>query len=771
MREPARNTSRLLARSLWVGAAAVALAPQLARAQAASPPSPAPTTLGEVVVTAQKRAEKLQDVPVSVNVISSEAIEKSHVGGFEELQQLSPSVSFTPSANARGQGLSIRGIGTLNFSDGIEPSVSVVVDGVVIGRSAAAFFDFNDVQRIEVLRGPQGMLFGKNASAGVINVVTSRPSLETPAFDASASYASFREARDKVSASIPLKEGELAVGLQAFYNKSEGLVTNVVTGKKYNGRNSDGVRGKLEWDPSDSFQLYVAADYALNMSDCCVTTVRSILPTTRYYGPTGPTRSSLYAGVEVGRFSRQVAFDGAYYGHYNTEGASVEMDKQLPGVNITSITAYRRFHDADNNDSDLTVLPVASVNDAFQKQTQFSEELRLSSPNGARLEYVAGLFYFDQKVATHTDVFGDFGLTRGVNFGSAVDRAITTRNYAAFGQATWHVTDALRVIGGLRYTKEDIRGYFVRSTIPGTAGPYPALGGPPLDAQGLGAKDSDVSYRAGVQYNLAPRVMAYATYSKGYKGAGLNMLNNLSAADVSTGRYVLRPEIAKNLEAGLRMTPASNLTLNVTLYRTVFDDFQAQTFNSVLNSFTLSNAGSLKSTGVEVEAQYAPVSGLNLTGNLAYQRTRIENYRPGCYPGQTAALGCQGAFQDVTGLPLANAPKLSYTLAADYRTPLGESAFDLDLNASYAYRSSVFFSYRDPNTIQPAYGIVNASVSLRRNDGRYELQAFVRNLGDQRFLQGVTTGFLDSSAAGAGYLEIYNQDAFRTVGVEAKVHF
>ena len=279
-------------RGLFVGGAlAVALgSASAAMAQTAVVDGAGETTLGELVVTAQKRSERLQDVPVSVNVVSADALADSHISGLEQLQQLSPSLTFTPSANTRGQGLSVRGIGTLNFSDGVEPTVSVVLDGVVIGRSAGSFFDFNDVERIEVLRGPQGMLFGKNAAAGVINIVTARPNLTEMEGDASISYASFNEVRAKGSISMPIKSGELAARISGFYNESDGIITNVFDGRKYNRLNSYGVRGKIAWSPSDTFDLYATIDYTSADQDCCVGTVRSILPTTRYFGPTGPTR-------------------------------------------------------------------------------------------------------------------------------------------------------------------------------------------------------------------------------------------------------------------------------------------------------------------------------------------------------------------------------------------------------------------------------------------------------------------------------------------------
>ncbi len=764
-------SSAAVARALALGSAAALVAGSGAHAQAAAD---APTSLGEIVVTAQKRAERLQDVPVSVNVVSAKALEESHISGLQQLQQISPSLTFTPSANTRGQGLSVRGIGTLNFSDGVEPSVSVVVDGVVIGRSAASFFDFNDISRIEVLRGPQGMLLGKNAAAGVINIVTARPDLDKTRADASVSYATFDEVRAKASVSAPIKPGELAASLGAFYNHSDGLITNVLDGRKYNGLNSWGVRGKLAWQPEATFSAFATIDYTRADQDCCVNTIRSILPTTRYLGASGPTRASLFTDVELSPYSREAKFDGQQFNDQNTWGSSLEMTKDFGAVALTSITAYRKFHVQDNNDADGTSLPLLNINSADQKQNQFTEELRIASPSGQRIEYVAGLFYFDQDVATVTEVRGNFAqpLPAGAYFQNLIDRAISTRNYAAFGQATFNVTDQLRLIGGLRYTNEKLNARFRRDVPVGAAGPVPGVGGPVLNAPDLHAKDDDLSYKAGVQYRVDPTLMVYATYSRGYKGKAINLLNGLNAATVNSGQYVLQPEKVRNYEAGLRSSPFDRrVTFNLTVFDTEFRDFQAQTFNVAANSFALANAGKLRSRGAELESQFAPGGGLQLSANLAYADTDVQGFAPACYPGQTAALGCVGGRQDVSGSALTNAPRWSYTLDAGYHRALDDMPFDLTADVSYSYRSSVFFAFGDPNARQAGYGLLNLNLGLQTKDGRYEVTAFARNLLDKHFVSAIGTGFLDNNAAGAGYTQTLTSDAFRRVGVELRAHF
>ncbi len=764
-------------KSFWMCSAALALsAPVAVHAQDAGPDEGASMAADdvsgdEIVVTAQKREQNLQKVPVSVSVLSSSVLADNRVSGLEQLAQVSPSIGFTNSANTRGQGLSIRGIGTLNFSDGVEPSVSTVIDGVVIGRSAASFFEFNDIERIEVLRGPQGTLFGKNSSAGALNVVTGKPDLNESSLEATASYGTFDDVRLKATGSLVLDQGRAALRVSGFRSTADGIITNTVDGRKLNDNDSWGVRAKLLFEPSDVTSIYVIGDYGESNRNCCASTVRSVLPTTTYYN--GQTRAALLAGQMLGPLNREVTIDGDYFNRQKTGGASVEINTELGGQTITSITAYREFKVFDNNDPDGVPLPVVSLNNARQKQQQFTQELRLTSPAGEPVEYVFGVFYFWQDVVSQTQVKGNLtvNLPAGQYLGNQVDRDITTKNVAAFGQVTGHLTDELSLIGGFRLTSEQAVAHFDRTILPGAIAAMPSLGGPAYVAPTLKATDTDLSYKLGVQYQATPDIMAYATYTRGYKGPALNLLNNLTAPTVNAGLAVLRPEIARNWEAGVRTTLFDRmLTLNVTGFYETFTDFQAQTYSAILTSFQLTNAGKLITQGAEVEATLRPLDGLSLSGNLAYTDTEVRGLIVSCYPGQTAAQGCASGRQDVTGEALTNAPKWAWSLNANYGADIGNSLRG-SANLSFTYRSKTLFSYRDPNTEQRGYGLLNGRLSLAAQDGRYELSVFGKNLTNQHFASFIGTGLLDTSATGAGYTQLLTPDAFRTFGVEGTVRF
>jgi iron complex outermembrane receptor protein len=645
-----------------------------------------------------------------------------------------------------------------------------VVDGVVISRSAAAFFDFSDLDRVEVLRGPQGTLFGKNASAGVINVVTQKPDLNANHLDASVSYGTFNDLRLKGSASAVLDPGRLALRISGYRSTADGIITNLYNGQKLNNTNSWGLRGKLLWEPNADTSVYLTGDYAKNDRNCCVSTVRSVLPTTTYYN--GQTRTSLLAGQTLGQVNRTVDIDGAAIGNQTTGGASLEVDSKLWGQSLTAISAYREFFDYDNNDTDGTQLPIYDVNNALQHQKQFTQELRLASPGHSRLEYVVGLFYSWQNTTTTTQVEGNGNtvLPAGAFLGSQVDRGITNRNGAAFGQLTFHLTDAFSLIGGFRGTTENAQANFNRFVIPGASGAAPLSGGA-YTAPELRFSHSDLSYKAGAQYQLTRDVMAYATFTRGYKGPAINLLNNLTAATVNSGLAILKPEISHNLEGGFRTQFLDRkVTFNITGFHETFTNFQAQTYNALLGSFALTNAGKLTSNGAEVEAIVHPAKGLNLSGNLAYTKTDVEGLTVACYAGQSAAQGCVASKQDVTGQALLNSPTWAYTLAADYSLDLG-SRLRGKAGLSYTYRSSVFFAYRDPNTVQPGYGLLNGSLGIETQDHRYRLSVWAKNLTNRHFATSIGSGYLDTSATGAGYTQLLTSDAFRTVGLEAGVHF
>lgn len=782
--------NRALARGLalaGVSGAALVMAmasPGAAQAQqtpaATSESASQPVGLTEVVVTAQKRSERLQDVPVSVAVVSNSRLEQQHITSLEDLTLVSPSVSFNDSNNSRGQGLSIRGVGTLSYSDGVEPSVSTVVDGVVLGRQTSTIFDLIDIDHVEILRGPQGTLFGKNSSAGVINIVTQRPS-DSFGGAYSASYGELGETKLQGTVTGPIVAGKLDGRLTAYYDANNGYIHDVTTGSELNGQQQSGVRGKLLYSPTDSLDVLAIADYGLTTGSCCAPTIRSVTGNGTYFGKSYAT----LVGVTPGPDNEDTAAGAPSVNEQSTAGVSVEANQRFAGgYTLTSITAYRQYHEYDNIDADLTPIDILDLDNADQHQDQVSEELRIASPQGQRLEYVGGLYYFYQDLKTVTQSAGTLGAVPVGDFlGSQVNRGIATNNAAAFGQATFHITDKFSLIGGARYTVESEHAFFDRAEMAGALASTPAsVAGGPLSANDLKSNESKISTHAGLQYEFTPNLMAYVSYSRGFKGAAMNLLNTLTAAEVSSRGYLVAPEIPTDYEAGVRTAFFSHrLQVNATAFNETFRGFQATAYDALQMTTTLVNAGELRSRGFELETLAAPIRGLNLSANVAYTDAAFTNFPDApCYPGELLAAGnlCHALgstyVQNLKGEPLNNAPKWSFNLGGAYTHPLNWHELDGFVDVNYAYRSKVNYSLsEDPNTVQKGYGITSLNVGIETPGQRVRLAIFARNLFDVRYASYIFPSSFQAGSASvkAGYSQFIPEDAHRIVGVSLSGKF
>ena len=726
--------------------------------------SAATAQIETVTVTAEKRAEPLQDVPVSVSAISSQSLERSNINGVAELQQLSPSITFSDSANSRGQGLNVRGIGTQNFSDGVEPSVSTVIDGVVLGRQAMSIFDLVDIDQIEILRGPQGTLFGKNSSAGVLNIITKKPTSD-PEFMFGASYGSLNEVKLKASANGAVAD-DLDARVSGYFIRRDGTGTNFFNGGEVNNDRQWALRGRALYTPMAKLQILVTGDYENIDNTCCQFTPRTA--TAAYAAAIAPDIASPH--------NFDANYDGDTFLKQHSGGASVQADYDLGGSSIISITAYRGFHDYDNNDDgDISPLPLISLNNAIQDQSQFTQELRWQSTDDGPFQYTVGAFFFDQWLNSVTRQTANGAALCGPagTCSSDVVRSISTTSFSLFGQGTYRVTDFFRLIGGLRWTTENLGAAFARLNSPGFIAGF--QGQSQLGRSPIKADDSNLSYKVGAQVDLAEDVMGYFTVTSGYKGAAVNLLNNLSAAQIANGEAVLAPETSTAYEAGLRTQFwDKRAVVNLTGFWTKYDNFQAQSFDATQLLFTLSNAGALRTRGFEADVEVQPVAGLSLSGNAAYTEATFLDYTSNCYPNQTVAQGCLAGppkRQDLSGATLANAPKFTFTLSGDYDFPIDQFDKVGYVHVSYHHTSDVQYnSNQDPNTIQKAYGLMNASIGLEPTDGSYTVSLFVKNLLDQHYASLIGANGLFGGNPGS-YVQILPEDARRLIGVSATVHF
>lgn len=729
---------------------------------------------GEIIVTAQKREQNIQDVPVAVTVVTADAL--ASVGGsqVQDLAKLSPGLTITQGDQPGNSSILMRGIGTFALSIGVEAAVLVVVDDVAVGLAAQGFNDLADIERIEVLRGPQSTLFGKAASAGVISVTTKAPS-DVLTAQASVMLTDDDEQRYAVGLSGPLLEG-LTFRANATIGRFDGNVKDLTTGRWINGRDSENYRVKLRFEPTPEFDATLTAYYNDTDQDCCVSVPVYTSPGALAVYSLKPF-SVLQAGITPSRNNRTTRVDPIPVADSKDKGVSLKMNLHLGDHTVTSITALSKYTLRDRTDGDLHVGPLTLApilgplsgltfpQGFFQAgifvADTFSQEIRLTSPEGP-FQYQLGAYF------AANDYRRTFERNNPLARGNWTGKT-SSDTIAFFGQGEVEVTPGTRLIGGLRWSREKIRFGFDNR---GVAVPFFASG---ADA------DAVITGKAGIQQDIGEDVMLFATYSRGYKGQAYDLTTSFSRPDHPASKPV-GPESSDSFEIGMKGSFLDDrLTLNLTAFHTDYKNFQAQTLdftNPLAATYILASVGSLRTRGVEAELMARPVDVLRLSGSVAYTDATIRRYdRAPCYTQQTAAQGCNPGnppFQSLSGKRLNNAPEWKVHLAADLNVPLGGLPVNGTVNVNYSWQSRVNFALtQDPFSIQDSYGVVNASLGVEESeDQRFKLEAFVRNLFDKHYFASIGSGFA-GLALPPGMLVhgLPARDSFRSFGLRASVKY
>ena len=692
---------------------------------------PVAAEIEEVVVTARKTEESISETPVAVSALSQEFFEEGAVNTIEEVARFVPGLELTPLNTSRATGPKMRGISTFSFSDGFESSVATVIDGVVMGREAQGFFDLYGIESVEVLKGPQGTLFGKNASAGVINVRTLAPEFETGG-GVDVLYGSYGEILTRGSITGPITEDTLAYRLSGSLNQHDGKIDNVLPGQDdINDKDTWSLRGKLLFTPTDSVSATLIADYVEEDNRCC-------LPTYRVIGP--PSPAILFAlnspvlqladaldalGIEGGEDNREVAvFDSRILQESEAYGVSLQVDAAMDWADLTSITAYRKWEIDEFNEADgLSTSNVNDRNGTASDSTQFSQELRLNGQLRDNVDFVAGLYYFTQDL----DAFGRVDVQFAIpfppffNVSTAVDRSVETESTALFGEFTFHVTDDFSLIVGGRYTREDIEADYMRVASPLIPGlPFASNFGPDLAGEQQ-VDDTDLSGRVIARYFWSDDVMTYLTWSRGYKGPGIDVAESANAGFLAEpgGLPVLDPEIPTLYELGAKFRLAEDrLVLNTAAFYQTVEDLQAIATDQFGIGRNLS-IDEILSTGVEVDLTWLPnVEGLAFTGSVSYLDTNIEDFsdRP-----------------DLEGNRFRDVPRWNYSLTGDY-------AFSVSDGWNGFVRAEVTGQSRknnnlddDPTADVDGYTLVNLRVGFISADDRYRVTLMAHNVFDEDY--------------------------------------
>ena len=722
--------------------------------QAPTPPKEASSDkLDTIIVTATKRSESLQSVPVAVSVVSGDDLEQANLNNVSSIVQQLPTVNYRANASNKDASLFIRGVGTIGTSPGLEPTVSTVVDGVVFARPGMATLDLMEVERLEVLRGPQGTLFGKNASAGVINVVSKAIPKATEGY-VDFGYYDKKETRLRVGIAGPIVAGSSGGSLAVFTGKYDGNVKNIFRNETVNGYERTGIRGKLEFTPNRDVKINLIADYSkaedTGTRGPFVRTSTAALTTAVLPSVAGPENRNIVTNLREGADDKN-------------SGLSGQADISFSSGTLTSITAFRSWKNTQFQDGDSVNTVYVGVNQSHDRgdldSKQSSQELRWASNKGGFVDYVAGFFYFQNKTdeiyrrdvvrcATNgtTQANGLTPCATFLNDNGVANYGTDLKSTSFFGESTWNFAKDVRGIFGLRYTQDDLSYYHGRVSTQAAPGIQPTR----LPAA-ASTKQSGVSGRIGPQWDVSKEVSMYATYSKGYKGPAYNAFFNMQPNQ----ELALAPEKAKGWELGFKSTLADNrLRLNIAVFDTKYAGYQAN-YPDLVGGVVVTrfiNAGDISTKGVELDMEAKLSREFSISG--AYADTKAVVDRFNCPAGQTCAIP--------PGTTLPSAPRQKGAMRGNYRTYF--SQYQMAISTDYTWQSETQYDLSTSrNTLQPAYGTFNASVALASTDGGWRVTLIGKNLADKSYSQ-----FLYS---GANTTRAVPRDDRRFFGVNVRYEF
>ena len=730
--------------------------------------------VGDIVVTAQRRSQNLQKVPIAISVVSGDALRSNRFTDLSDVQYLAPSLIFTPAPQQNY--FTIRGIGSQSFDYGVEQSVGFALDDVIQTLPRVQpLATLADVERVEVLRGPQGTLFGKNTTAGLVSITTKKPEIGIASNEGHLQYGSRNEVQAYDIVNVPLGDN-LAARFRAAYQIRDSIYHNLANGDIADDRAYD-LNGKLLWKPTDAFSVYLIGDYQGNRSDGGVFSTRAYGVGTfaPAVGNTFIQTSEIALGIVPSPTNREVALNKGAYDDAKTWSGQGTISYEFSGMTLTSVTAYKHLDYVGQLEVDSTPLTVFDNNIGTIDAHQFTQEVRLASPTGGALEYVIGGFFYQQKLRSTQRQSGGLGFLPNAApvelaaNGGLYNFATSNRSIAVFADGTLRPAPGLRLILGGRYTNDKVSGSIYTTALPGVCGLSLVFIGAcqvqTFPTPTVGSRDThgDYSGRAGLQYDLTNRIMAYAAVSRGYKAAAISTSTGLA--------YIVRPETVVAEEVGIKAQFLDGrLTTNLAVFHEKFRNFQAQVFDPNVppaGSFRTGNAGGLRTQGVELDLTARPVAGLALTGGVTYDDAKFTSFFAQCYPGQTAAQGCTlpNSTFDASGSRLINAPKWRFNAGGNYQTAVG-SDLKAYANANYSYQTAVLYGVGNPSTRQKGYGVLNTSVSIGDDADHVRVGVFAQNLLNQHFAYIAPTPF-DTG----GTSNVLPDAAFRRIGASLDWRF
>lgn len=732
-----------------------------------TPPASASTTAGNdsvqldtIVVTSRLRKEVAQDVPISMTVLGGEDTRTGGAPNWKNLYLKVPSMRVV-NVNPRNVGMTIRGLGASLASDMLVNSVGVFVDGVYHPRPGAAAFDLMDIARIEILRGPQGTLFGKNTTAGAIRITTRRPQFQLhESVQLSAGNYGYRRLEGMVTG--PLSDS-VAGRLTVSTASRDGFVTNVRTGQDLNDHDNVSLRAQLLFVPDRPFTVRVAADYSRQSLDCCVGVIDKIVTT---YDDGTPIpfnfheRAALlgYDPLPVEPFARRTDIDSRQ--HYDTQraGLSATLNWFLDGgYKLTSISAYRNWSYSPYNDLDMIGLPILTQGAFFSESRTITQDLRLTSPSNRDLQYVAGLYYMYDRVIS--DLLQRFGAAAGPWIlpmlpkplttlalkglqGTGRDR-VNTHSLAAYGHGTWRATDRLDVGFGLRYTRErksgfahvgNLSGAIPLSQLPAALVPViktirmasiPAYDTRDMPVYPDDHEEGNFSGTLSATWQAGQHTNFYARYARGYKSGGINF-----GASVPTTNTIIKPEKVDSYEVGLKSLLLDNkLAINLDLYRAVARNYQtSRVYSSPTGATTIyvANVPKIRTQGFELDTKYTTGDGFSLGFSAAYTDAEYVSAANMLCTGVNSTGVC-----NLTGRDLPDVSEWAGHLNANYAFST-QGSLRPYIGAGVSYRSG-FYSGPSSRTWVPGFTLVNFRVGARFENYGTDVSFWVNNAFEEEY--------------------------------------
>ena len=752
----------ILAKAILLATAAAASGSAFAQEvkPAANEEAAAEATSLDIIVTATRRSERLQNVPLAITAVSGQTVSDAGVKNLNDVQYITPGLTVGDTPSDRG--FRVRGVGSLTgtYINGKENPVGVVVDNVIQGMGAG-FSALFDIDHIEVLKGPQGTQFGKNAAAGVVNIITARPQMDRASVRAYASYATGELYDVNGTVNLPLSS-IAAIRVNGFGKGYGDFLTQLPSGNGFGGQHEWGGRAKLLVTPSDSVEILISGDYShekINSGSQLWTVNAS---------------SVAQAGVTYGvgnRVSREPLL-----GKQDNErwGLSAEINLDLGDYRLTSVTSYRKSKEVDFGGfgSGFPAFGIAGadwMNDFNYNKSQTTQEIRLTSPKGKTIEFVAGYLYYRQPTRSLSTggvaipgVTWIFNVQQGLQ---AID--ISTASHGLFADGKVRLSESTALLFGARYTHDKVSSSFADGPFDGGDLNTPYSAATYLPSSQTSATGQRFTWKAGIEHKFSKDVMAFASVSTGYLGPIINYRFSSGLSEV------LAPQTNTNYTLGFKAQFLDRqVTLNANAFIDDYVNFQTGYFNTSRGvQFVGENAGKLTNKGVEAELNVNLRNGVRFGGSFAYVHSRFGDYCSGgttpsaSAPACTTPRGFSGGRLD--GFAPPGTPAFTSNLFVGYEKEVG-SNLKFSGNASFYYRSSSRNSPDNALTEVKGYGLTNLNFFLGSPDDKWRAGFYVRNLFDKKFASAVMSS---SFGAPGTYVNWVTRQSLRTIGGSVEFKF